>query len=226
LPANYDEVYDHLENVFVEQCNTNYLKKPELRIPHVVVIYDMSKSIETVLTTIALAELHRLQFIKIQAVVATLMPARSRAELALGVLELLDLPDVPVGIGTTATTNYHDPQDFEFDGTDLIKTSNTMKLKSGSELLETVFRENIQMGRKARLVLLSSFTDIAYLSVEFPDLITEENIDFVSLQGKYKITAGGQRIPDLLGTTNNRYDEQATKLWHQFMVSFIFIQNR
>jgi len=201
-----------------KRCVRNNLGQPELQIPRVVVICDTPKSIETILSLIVLAELHRLKIIKLQAVIATLMPADCRAEMTLGILELLNLPDVPVGIGSTATTARYDLQAFEFDGTDSIVATKTEKLKNGSRLLYDVLCENELLLQKSRLVLLTSLTDIAYLSVEFPNLLTSDRIEFVSMQGKYKTGSDGGRDPDL-ETRNNLYDKQAAEIWYQYMVS-------
>ena len=132
---------------------------------------------------------------------------------------MLNLPDVPVGIGTTATTKHQEVKAYEFYHTEHLISINTDELKNGAELLKTVLKTNAASKRKAKLLLLSSLTDIAYLSVEYPEILTKDTIECVIMQGKYIIDEYGERDPDLLQTTNNAYDVQATKLWHQYMVS-------
>jgi len=74
-------------------------RKPEDK-PRVVVYTDIEQDYDDLLTVIFLAEMHRMGAIELAGFVANHYPALERAKFLRTVLHLLDLPHIPVAVGT------------------------------------------------------------------------------------------------------------------------------
>ena len=221
LPENYHEFYNTLR-AYVDSRLEN--KKTS---PNVFVICDMARSLDSIVATILLAELDRIGAIRLQGFITNFMPASDRGKFANGVLEYLALlrrkRSPEVALGYTATTETHKVKIPEFDNSDYIMANeDDITFHIGGELLQKTIRKNKNRGKFTTILLLSSFTDIAYFSVEYPELLTATSIDSIIMRSRYHVK-DKKLVPDLL-EENNSFDEQATNIWYKHLVSF-FIDN-
>ncbi len=75
-------------------------RKPEDK-PRIVVFTDIEQDYDDLLAVIFLAEMHRMGAVELAGFVANHRPAEERAKFLRTVLGLLNLPNVPVAVGTT-----------------------------------------------------------------------------------------------------------------------------
>jgi hypothetical protein len=65
----------------------------------VVVITDVAKDYDDLAAIVVLKELHRLGYVRLEAFIVNLKPARKRAIYLRAALDSLGLQDIPVGVG-------------------------------------------------------------------------------------------------------------------------------
>jgi hypothetical protein len=188
-----------------------------VKTPRVVVITDLAKDYDDLAAMIVLKELHRLGVIELLGFVANLMPAVRRARFGRGALDLLDLPLVPIAVGTSgfpdSANKKHQPMDYEFDCD--FMDERPVEEGSGKKLLEKLCLQAVETNRKLTLVLISSLEDIFKFSEEYPELLRNA-VSNVVLQGGYSVSPEGNLDPDE-AAANNRYDRNAAKKFHTFI---------
>jgi len=74
---------------------------------HIILISDIGQDNDDEMALLLLSELERRREVKVEAVIANLLPANRRAALARGTLDLLDMYNVPVGIGSDGGSDKH-----------------------------------------------------------------------------------------------------------------------
>jgi hypothetical protein len=80
-----------------------------------VVITDLAKDYGDLAAMVVLKELHRLGFVRLEAFIANLEPSRKCAIYGRLNLDSIGLQDVPIGVGTKASTEKHEEYKYEFD---------------------------------------------------------------------------------------------------------------
>jgi len=184
-----------------------------------VVITDLAKDYDDLAAMVVLKELHRLGFVRLEAFIANLEPSRKRAIYGRVNLDSVGLQDVPIGVGTKASTKKHEEYKYEFDSP-LMPDEKTFQpnkdnfFEDGSELLDLVFNRAIEEDRKVHLLLISSLTDIAeYTDTEDRLKTFQKAVGRVYMQGGYSISTEG--IPTPRGdAANNTFDMPAAERFH------------
>ncbi|KAH6667477.1 hypothetical protein B0J14DRAFT_676555 [Halenospora varia] len=200
------------EEVYNQAGKANYGKAPG-----VVVITDLAKDYDDLAAMVVLKELHRLGFVHLEAFIANLEPSRKRAIYGRVNLDSLGLQDVPIGVGTKASTKKHEEYGYEFDSSIMPdeKTFQPNKdnfFEDGFELLDLVFNRAIKEDRKVHLLLISSLTDIAeYTDTEDRLKTFQKAVGRVYMQGGY--SAGGIPTPRD-DAANNTFDMPAAERFH------------
>jgi hypothetical protein len=204
-------VYETLNNV------TKRRQESGQKAPRVVVITDLAKDYDDLAAMVVLRELHRLKVIKLLGFVANLNPGEKRAQFGRGALDLLDLPDMPIAIGTSGfpdrTDRKHKELDYEFD-CNFMKKDDPRIISNGQDLLKELCLKAQATGEKFTLVLISSLEDIAVFC-KANRVLLQDAVSNVVLQGGYSIV-DGKLIPDD-SAANNRYDIEAAKEFHTFI---------
>ena len=186
-------------------------------VPRVVVITDLAKDYDDLAAMVVLKELHRLGLIKLEAFIANFEPARKRALYGRGALDSLGLHDVPIGVGTKASTKDYEEYCYEFEAPFMPdeKTFTPNKknfFEDGFELLDQVFDQAIEEDQKLICVLISSLTDIAGYTKAY----LEKAVARVYMQGGYSISAKDIPTP-WDDAANNMVDMPAAETFHKHL---------
>ncbi|KAF4625344.1 hypothetical protein G7Y89_g12823 [Cudoniella acicularis] len=163
-------------------------KKKNQGPPHIVVITDIAKDVDDLVAMMLLKELHRLGLIVLEGFVANLKPENTRAALARGALNSLNLQNVPVAVGTDGTSNHYEVHDYEFNKCNFFPSGDDLKnIPQGSALLHRLCTKAKQEKRKLTFLLISSLRDIAEFASAAPDLMRDVT-ERIVFQGGYKVT--------------------------------------
>lgn len=176
--------------------------------PHLLVITDLAKDYDDLMAMVLLGELHRLGLVELEAFVANLMPAQSRARFGRGALDLLGLRKIPIGIGTEGSEKLHKVNDYEFKYCTFMAPAGSVEFENGEELLLKVLRKAAVEKRKVTLLLLSSLMDISKFSQKYPNLV-KNTVDNISIQGGMYFEKGTLKA-DNSAANNNFSPDHAT----------------
>ena len=185
--------------------------------PGVVVITDLAKDYDDLAAMVVLKELHRLGFVHLEAFIANLEPQRKRAIYGRAALDSLGLQDVPIGVGTKASTKEHEEYKYEFDSplmpdVETFQPNKDNFFEDGFQLLDLVFNRAIEEDRQVILVLISSLTDIAEYTEAHLETF-QKAVARVYMQGGYSISAEDIPIPRD-DAANNTFDWPAAEKFH------------
>jgi hypothetical protein len=214
LTAREREVYERLLQI-VRGRELN-----SVQAPRVVAITDLGRDYDDLAAMIVLKELHRIGLIYLEAFVTCTNPARERAILGRTFLDLLGLPDVPIGIGTAGPTEYSKAFDYGFkasfmpDNIDSTPSKDNF-FEDGSVLLHTIFTKAIDEDRKVDLLLISPLSDIAQYAKLYPNVF-REGVGKIFLQGGYSVSTEGVLDPRA-DAANNFDDMPAAREFHEYI---------
>lgn len=176
--------------------------------PPVLVISDIAKDYDDLSALLVLVELHRLNVIRLVGIVTNLEPARKRARFARGAFNSLNLEDIPVAYGLSATDEEHPELEHEFSYCPFMVAEETI-FPNGQEFMAEIMRRTTGLS----LLCLSSLADISALSISHPDVIAK-SVAHVFMQGGHSPAL----IPDP-DAANNRFDMSSAHQWHAFIQS-------
>jgi len=176
------------------------------------VITDPGKDADDEDTLVAINRMIRLGLLEVMGVTANLKPARMRARLAKGTLNVLGQGGIPVGFGTNCTQTADDGLDYQFTASYLAPAS------------EIVDGKNLIMGslmhakpKSVILMLISGMTDAADVLRENTFLFSSK-VRRVVIMGGVKATEDGLHpeidedghfIPDT--AANNKFDMESAE---------------
>ncbi|KAK4185720.1 hypothetical protein QBC35DRAFT_297302 [Podospora australis] len=190
------------------------------QIPRVVVITDVEQDYDDLLAIIFLIEMHRMGAIHLEGCIANHYPADRRAWFLRTVLDLFNLPEVPVTEGTKGASDVeaHAPDLFYGLKNKTFEEAGNRRVspfRNGLDLLNALVQES-GTGRppkqKLTVLLISSLQDISEL---FDDYKTTDAKD---LQAKIHkcVSQGGYKWEDgvlwpEMGMVNNSFNRKAAK---------------
>jgi VanZ family protein/inosine-uridine nucleoside N-ribohydrolase len=122
----------------------------------VFIVSDPGKDLDDECTFVLAAALERLGLIKLIGVVAALVPAAKRALLAKGTLKELNLPDVPVGVGSDMRPEAGS-SDHEFAGVPYMASAS--EVCAGSKVFMDAFAN--APDRSITLLIMAGMADVA-----------------------------------------------------------------
>jgi hypothetical protein len=193
-------------------------EKDNIETQAVFVISDIAKDYDDLVAWIILKELHRLKIIELKGFITNLILTDERARYGRGVLDLLGLHDIPVGKGEDAVDEsarkQFEQHSHEFEDATFMAPKTT-PFENGHQLLKEVLTDAEKHGYKVRLLLLSSLTDIAKFSHDFPNLVKKQVSDLY-MQGGYDVGLDEKPTP-LTNTANNDFDFESAKRFHEFI---------
>jgi len=190
-------------------------------LPGVVLITDPGPDPDDVKALLITAVMHKQHVIQLKAVVTNGGGRpEQRARLAKSILDLVQLPDVPVGIGSVG--NPYEPLPYEYDlvGVEDVPPS---QLHTGDLLLQRIVEE--AEPKSLTFVLISSLRDFADLVRRFPALVAEK-VREVAIQGGLERVgpdeeADPQRPPWRAdSSTNNNFDMDAANAAYAFCFDY------
>jgi hypothetical protein len=197
-------------------------------VPSVLVTSDLGKDYDDLAALVLLGELDRLGLIKFIGLVANLYPAEERAQFARGALNSLGLENVPVAIGTRATTKDIAVKNYEFntsDGKPVSFMGKETNFKTGVELYFELYRKAEKSKQKITLLFISSLQDITEFvegSTVLPNGTTVshkklfiENTEKVILQGGYVYYSGV--LTPQTNAANNAFNLEAAEKFHKLL---------
>lgn len=170
-----------------------------------VVITDFAGDYHGIAAMIVLREFHRLKLIQLIGVIVNLRPSHQRAAFGRGILDALDLHQIPIAPGTDGTD-----QEVAFSGDSSI--TGTPDFQHGHDLLGSIISKC--NGKEIHLICLSSMQDI----VEF---MTENKVSVSMSLASVHMQGGGFMRDGLLvpdeSAANNRFNLKAAETWLQFL---------
>ena len=188
--------------------------------PKVFVICDLGKDYDDLAAIILLKELHRLGLIHLEGVITNMNPPRKRAILGRTILDLLDLQDVPIGVGTAGPPGCGEAYDYEFEASfmpeeEAFTRTGDRFFEDGSKLLHQVFTRSIEEGRQVELLLISPLGDIVNFAELHPNIFRPA-VGRIHMQGRYSVSAKDVLIPGE-DATNNFMDKIAARKFHKLI---------
>ncbi|KAK3311073.1 uncharacterized protein B0T15DRAFT_385450 [Chaetomium strumarium] len=212
--------YKKLENVVA--------KRKRRETPRIIVITDIEQDYDDLLAIIFLAEMHRMGAVELAGFIANHEPADRRAKFLRTVLHLLQLPNVPVAVGTVGTDDrakhVHDHFYALKNETFENASWNKKGFKSGKDLIE----ELADPRRPLTMLLISSLQDMAeFFTARYKETgheatskyLQQRFTKFVS-QGGYKIAPNRVDLIPVKGMMNNDYNFPKAENYCNGLVSF------
>ena len=180
----------------------------EAKPQNVIMIGDFGKDLDDENALILAASLHRAGLIRLLAVVANLKPATERARLAKGTLNMLGLPEIPVGIGKEVSIS---EKSYPYEMAVSYLADTTELFGDGQRLLCETLRFVGERGEKVTLILNSGMTDAAELLRTEPELFKSAVESVVIMGGvetedaqMVKVDDNGLMLPN--NANNNTFD--------------------
>lgn len=192
--------------------------------PRLLVYTDIDQDYDDLLAIIFLSEMHRMGAVEIAGVIANHHPAVERAWFLRTVLDLLGLPDVPVGVGKCGVEDrakYIAPLYYGLKNATFIDVSKHMSFESANCLATRLAEgtgKNTRTGIKQPLtvLLLSTLQDIG-------ELFEHESGDYLKTYFKKFVSQGGYTVENHNGrvimqptpAANNDFHPAHSKLYTQ-----------
>lgn len=175
------------------------------------VVSDIGRDQDDETTLVALKQLVSNDEVKLEGLVANLQPSDMRARLAKGVLNSLNLGDVPVAVGSAAGQSNLKPHDHEFDAPYLADKAEVEN--DGQALLKRKLEES--KDGEMTLLLISGMTDGYELVHNNPEL-AKSKIGRVVIMGgvtcdKDQVLRDDQGYLTPDSANNNTFDMPAAK---------------
>ena len=185
---------------------------------NVIMLGDFGRDLDDESALVLAIGLHRMGIINLYGVVANFAPPLPRARLAKGTLKLLNLPDVPVGVGTDclkggAIQAYETPAGYLSDESEVC---------DGRKLLARLLQGAID--ESVILVVNTGLTDVVRLIMDDPDLFRQK-VRSVTIMGGVMVNGNEVALDDIgfmlpqigkNGAYNNNVDEASALFAHRF----------
>lgn len=177
----------------------------------IILISDMGQDNDDEMALLLLSELERRREVKLEAVIANLTPANRRAALSRGTLDIIDMHDVPVGIGTDGGSDMHTDTFSQFISTGMTGIDyfseaweNVQQLEKvmGTEEEAAVSEElNIYDGQKLLFNTLSNAEDgslnlVIISSLKDAGMLLKNHEQLFIAKIKNVTIMGGMQSPD------------------------------
>ncbi|KAK4135798.1 hypothetical protein BT67DRAFT_376443 [Trichocladium antarcticum] len=195
-------------------------RKPEQK-PRILVYTDIDQDYDDLLAIIFLAEMHRMGAIELAGCVANHHPVDQRAMFLKTVLQLLGLPNVPVGKGTYGVqdrTAYAGDLFYGLKNTTFIDMAKDASFEPGSTLIKRLAAKTGESAGDGKpvtppltVLLLSTLQDIGEFfdtQKENPNFLRTNFDKFIS-QGGYTISPTGG-LAACMDMTNNQFHPAQT----------------
>jgi CRP-like cAMP-binding protein/tetratricopeptide (TPR) repeat protein len=185
-------------------------KGPDSTAVQMVLMADPGEDFDDEMALVLARALSDMQLIELRAVIANVAPAHARARLVRGTLDALDLPSVPVGVGSDCG-NASAPDTFT-ESIGYLKRP--PDVPDGQALLRRVFIT--ASASSLTLAVLSSFTDLALFMRENEKLFVEKTARVAIMGGVEAASlsdgtdAGRMLRPDNTAATHQKDTEAAT----------------
>jgi hypothetical protein len=192
----YYPFYERLQQVVAARANT-----PRAT-PRIVVITDIEQDYDDLLAIIFLAEMHRMGAVELAGFIANHEPALKRAMFLRTVLHLLQLPNIPVAVGTSGA---EDPAKHVSDSYYSLRNETFEKAPWNAEPFyrgDKLIEQLADPSRPLTMLLISSLQDMGEFFTKHeknPEFITQTFSKFVS-QGGYEVDRDRQGNPVLTPT--------------------------
>ncbi|KAI9650027.1 hypothetical protein NHQ30_000040 [Ciborinia camelliae] len=228
IPNGLTQEHRSVYEVILRTVNN---RPKNFKIPRIVAITDVGKDYDDLTALIVLKELHRLGAIKLEGVVANLIPSHKRAHLARKALDSLLLQDIPVGQGTVGVTGkdqdrYKETPPFEFPE-EIMGKEPYPDYEEGVDLLQRLGKEATKGDYKFTFLLISSQQDIAEFKRKLqpdPQSRRQPLKDITSkviLQGAYyleaKDSSGNKVLKASTVAANNTFNMGDSEEFHTFL---------
>lgn len=185
------------------------LRERKAPMKKVFVVTDAGKDLDDECTLVLAAALQRAGLIELIGVVAALVPAAKRAALAKGTLKELQLPDVPVGVGSDMRPE-GGASDHEFAGVPYM--ADCSEVSGGQEVFASCFSSTPEAS--VTLLILAGMTDVATYMRAHEDIFRSKVEQVVIMGGVEQVNdsvvldADGCMGPD--SAANNAFDPAAS----------------
>jgi hypothetical protein len=183
----------------------------DMDVPHILVVTDIGIDYDDFMALIILGNLHRKRKVKIVGIIATLDPEVRRAQLAKGLLNEMEIYDVPVAYGSRDSDISHPVYGYQFETSFIDETA---EFKPHLDLARDILQKAEREERDIRLLSIASLRDVRTIIEDNPRRFLKV-VSEIHVQGGALAKDGHLIAND--NAANNKRGKEAARFFHEFV---------